>query len=239
MEADSVERLVVEIAEQMRHRFYGKYRGLVSDNDDPKKMGRIKAQVEEVLGPEVSPWALPCTPYAGEGSGQYTVPPVGGGVWIEFEAGDPSRPIWTGCWWKQDQAPVNESDVGKVPEMKIIRTESGLLLSMDDDGKTISVSDSDGRNILKIESQSGNVSLKGTSKAVIDAPAIEFVENATHPVVFGDNLLQYLTQLVTMIQTHTHPGEMALGVFPVTPMVPAQAFPMPQMSLLSNIVKSG
>jgi len=239
MEADSVERLVVEIAEQTRQRFYGKYRGIVSDNEDPKNMGRIKAEVEEVLGDEVSPWALPCTPYAGEGSGQYTVPSVGTGVWIEFEAGDPARPIWTGCWWKQDQIPVNQSNTGKTADMKIIRTENGLMLSMDDDGQTISVSDQNGNNILKIEAQSGNIELMGTSQVVVDAPAINFVENSTHPVVFGDLLLQYLTQLVTMIQTHTHPGEMALGVFPVTPMVPAQVFPIPQTSLLSNIVKSG
>ena len=235
----SIEQLVVELAEQTRQRFYGKYRGIVQDNNDPSNMGRIKANVDEVLGSQVSPWALPCTPYAADGEGQYTVPPVGAGVWIEFEAGDPSRPVWTGCWWKQNEVPVNETGGGQVPSMKIIRSESGLMVSMDDSGQTISISDENGENILRIQVQGGNVLLKGASKVTVEAPAIELVENATHPVVFGDQLLQYLTQLVTMLQTHTHPGQMALGVFPVTPMVPVPSFPMPQTSLLSNIVKSG
>lgn len=29
--------------------------------------------------------------------GVYMVPPIGAGVWVEFEQGDPTFPIWTGC----------------------------------------------------------------------------------------------------------------------------------------------
>jgi uncharacterized protein involved in type VI secretion and phage assembly len=233
------ERLVAELAEQMRERFYGKYRGLVTDNDDPRGMGRVRARVPEVLGDTVSPWAMPCAPYAGDGSGQYTIPPVGGGVWIEFEGGDPARPLWAGCWWAEGEAPNNQDGDGRVPGIKVIRSEQGLLLSLDDDGQTISVSDENGDNILKIEVRRGEVLLKGASKVVVESPQIELVENATHPVVFGDELINYLTQLVTMLQTHTHPGELAAGIFPVTPMVPVPSFPMPTPSLVSNKVKSG
>jgi hypothetical protein len=234
-----VERLVAELAEQMRERFYGKYRGLVSDNQDPRGMGRIRARVPEVLGDVESPWALPCAPYAGDGSGQYTIPDIDAGVWIEFEAGDPSRPVWAGCWWAEGEAPVNQDGDGQVPGIKVIRSEQGLLVSLDDDGQTISVSDEDGDNILKIEVRRGEVLLKGATKVVVESPQIELVESATHPVVFGDELINYLTQLVTMLQTHTHPGELAAGIFPVTPMVPVPSFPMPTPSLISNKVKSG
>src|SRR5438034_7211596 len=79
---------------------YGKYRGAVTDNQDPRKQGRIRAKVPEILGDTDTGWAMPCAPYAGEETGSYTVPPVGAGVWVEFEAGDVSRPIWVGCWWK-------------------------------------------------------------------------------------------------------------------------------------------
>ncbi len=239
MDGGGMERAIVELAEQVRHRYYGKYRGTVEENEDPEKMGRIRARVPKVLGDVVSPWALPCTPYAGDGSGQYTIPPVGAGLWIEFEAGDPSQPIWSGCWWSPDQVPTNQEGDGKVPGMKVIRSEQGLMVSFDDDGQIISVSDSDGSNILKIEVQSGQVLLKGASKVVVEAPQIELVENASHPVVFGDQLMNYLTQLVTMLQTHTHPGQLAAGIFPVTPMVPTPTFPMPTSSLLSQKVKAG
>jgi uncharacterized protein involved in type VI secretion and phage assembly len=234
-----VEKTVIELAHQVRSRHYGKYRGVVRDNDDPKKMGRIKVLVPEIYKDELSPWALPCAPYAGVGSGQFTIPPPDAGVWIEFEAGNPARPIWTGCWWGRDETPKNEEGTAGIPSLKVIRSESGLLVSMDDDGQTISVSDENGKNILKIEVRSGDVLLKGASKVTVEAPQICLVENAQHPVVFGDNLLQYLTQLVTMLQTHTHPGELAAGFLPVTPMVPVPTFPMPQSTLLSTKVKSG
>jgi uncharacterized protein involved in type VI secretion and phage assembly len=239
MAGEVIDRLVVELAEQVRHRFYGKYRGIVQDNDDPENMGRLKAQVPEILGDQDSPWALPCVPYAGDGEGHYTVPPVGAGVWIEFEAGDPARPVWSGCWWSRSQVPSNNQGTQATPAVKILRTGQGLMIAMDDDGQTIDVSDANGNNMLHIEVQQGKVMLKGTTKVVVEAPQIELVENATHPLVFGDDLLNYLTQLVTLLQSHTHPGELAAGVLPVTPMIPVPTFPMPTPSLLSLKVKTG
>jgi hypothetical protein len=65
------------------------------------------------------------------------------------------------------------------------------------------------------------------------------VQNATHPLVFGDNLLQYLNQLVTTFNTHIHPGELALGFIPITPATPVAPFPPATPSLLSTRVKCG
>lgn len=233
-----MERIVVELAEQTRTRFYGKYRGVVSDVNDPENMGRLRAMVPEVLGDVESPWALPCAPYSGDGMGVYTVPPVGAGVWIEFEAGDPSRPIWTGCWWGQNQLPKNEEGTEATPAIKIIRTERGTMLTMDDDNQVISLSDENGNNIVKIEVTSGKITVKGSIKAIVEAPQIELVENATHPVVFGDELLNYLNQLVQLYQAHTHPGETVIGI-PVTPAPPVPPFPAPTPILISQKVKSG
>jgi uncharacterized protein involved in type VI secretion and phage assembly len=235
--SSSLERLVVEIAEQQRSSFYGKYRGVVSDIDDPDAMGRIKATVPEVLADVESPWALPCAPYAGPGMGAYNVPPVGAGVWIEFEAGDPARPIWAGCWWGKDQLPKDENGSEATPAIKIVRTESGMMVSINDDKQELSVSDENGDNILKIEVNSGKITVKGAIKAVVEAPAIELVENATHPVVFGDELMTYLNQVVNMYQAHTHPGQTA--IIPVSPAPPAPPLPTPTPMLLSNKVKAG
>jgi hypothetical protein len=44
------EQQVVRMAEFMQNRYFGKYRGLVTDVDDPKKMGRIRAKVPSVFG---------------------------------------------------------------------------------------------------------------------------------------------------------------------------------------------
>ncbi|MES9852184.1 MAG: phage baseplate assembly protein V [Candidatus Thiodiazotropha sp. L084R] len=239
MESGSVERLVAELSEQVRQRYYGKYRGLVQDNQDPRGMGRIRALVPEILHDQATPWALPCTPYAGAGSGQYTVPAVDAGVWIEFEAGDPSRPIWSGGWWAEDQAPQDNEGNAAAPSLKILRSEQGLMVTLDDDTQVIKVSDEQGDNLLQIQVQQGELLIQGAGKVVVQAPQIELVQSASHPVVFGDELMSYLGQLVATLQSHTHPGEMAAGVFPVTPMVPATVFPSPSASLISTKVKTG
>lgn len=82
--------------------YYGKYRGTVLINVDPEQRGRLMLNVPDVLGAIPSSWAEPCVPLAGPTGppmGVYLVPPIGAGVWVEFEHGDPSYPIWTGCRW--------------------------------------------------------------------------------------------------------------------------------------------
>ena len=112
-----------------------------------------------------------------------------------------------------------------------------MMVTMDDDNQVLSVSDENGDNILIIEARSGKITVKGATKAIVEAPAIELVENATHPVVFGDELMTYLNQIVNMYQTHTHPGQTA--IIPVSPAPPVPPFPPPTPALLSNKVKAG
>ena len=83
-------------------KYLGKYRGLVVNNIDPELRGRLLLSVPDVLGPVPSTWAEPCVPLAGPtgpSMGVYMVPPLGAGVWVEFENGDPDYPIWVGCRW--------------------------------------------------------------------------------------------------------------------------------------------
>jgi uncharacterized protein involved in type VI secretion and phage assembly len=80
-------------------RFWGKYRGTVLNNVDPMQQGRIQAIVPDVAGVVPSSWAMPCLPLAGINTGLFTVPPIGAGVWIEFEKGDPDFPVWVGGFW--------------------------------------------------------------------------------------------------------------------------------------------
>ena len=80
-------------------KYYGKYRATVISNIDPMLKGRIQAQVPDVNSLTPSTWAMPCVPIAGMQSGIFTVPPIGSGVWIEFEQGDADYPIWVGGFW--------------------------------------------------------------------------------------------------------------------------------------------
>ncbi len=82
--------------------YFGKFRGTVIQNVDPERKGRVQVVVPDVLGLIPSTWAEPCVPLAGPTGppmGVFMVPPIGTGVWVEFEQGNPNRPIWVGCRW--------------------------------------------------------------------------------------------------------------------------------------------
>lgn len=82
--------------------FIGKYKGTVLNNVDPQMQGRLLLSVPDVLSLLPTTWAEPCVPLAGPTGppmGVYMVPPIGAGVWVEFEHGDPDHPIWVGCRW--------------------------------------------------------------------------------------------------------------------------------------------
>src|SRR5690242_6723599 len=79
--------------------FHGKYRGKVTDNRDPLQLGRVRAEVCDVLGDKESGWAMPAFSAAGSGMRVFALPKVGAGVWIEFEQGRPDFPVWSGAWY--------------------------------------------------------------------------------------------------------------------------------------------
>ncbi len=230
--------LTDQVLDWVRNRYFGKYRGVVTDNNDPTKRGRLKVRVPAVLGDE-KVWAMPCVGYAGNGVGSYLLPESGDGVWVEFEGGDPSFPIWVGCFWADNQLPKNESGTEASPPLKVIRSKEGLMVTMDDGEQTISVSDKDGSNILTIEVQRGQITVKGATKAVVEAPSIELVENASHPVVFGDELMDYLREIWEAYTKHTHPSDLCLGFLPMVALPTDEFFKPPLPTLISQKVKSG
>lgn len=217
-----------------RERLYGKYRGTVLNNLDPQNRGRLQANVPEVLGEMPSGWATPCAPYGGTGAGFFSIPPIGAGVWIEFEGGDVSRPIWTGCYWGAGEVPMKPPGSPSMSTTKIWRSDFGLTVVLDDLAQSITLSDAAGTNQVEISLPSGTVTVRGLARVVLEAPLIhEGSQSAFHPAVLGDQLLTYLAQLVTLFNTHLHPGQLAGGMLPVTPAPPVAPMPPPSPSLLS------
>jgi Type VI secretion system/phage-baseplate injector OB domain len=108
----------------VRQRYLGKYRGTVADNEDPLSRGRLIVVVPDVLGTEPSTWALPCLPLAGIDVGTFVRPEVGTAVWVEFEQGDPQRPIWTGCFWNAPPQSLPTAATQAPPVVPVITIET-------------------------------------------------------------------------------------------------------------------
>lgn len=148
------------IIEAMTTRYFGKYRGEVTDTSDPTARGRVKVRVPSVMG-EKEVWAMPCTPYAGDKLGFFAIPPAGTAIWVEFEAGEINQPIWSGCFWRD-----KEIDSADAKEAVFFLKTPGLTLRVDNDTGEVVVESSAGAKIT--------LSSDGVK---IEAPKIEFSAN--------------------------------------------------------------
>lgn len=162
-------RVLEDIVERMRSRFFGKYRGLVVDVD-PTTM-RIKASVPSVLGSVTSSWCLPCLPYAGPNVGFAFLPEVGSGVWIEFEGGDVSYPIWSGCYWNQGEVPQ-----GAAADVKVIATVAPFEFKFDDGQGSLTITDASG-NSVTLDS-SGVTTANGGSSVAVSSSSVSVNDGA-------------------------------------------------------------
>ena len=161
------DRVLEELVERLRTRFYGKYRGIVSDVDAATM--RIKAIVPTVLGETETGWCTPCVPYAGPNVGFAFLPEVQSGVWIEFEGGDVSYPIWVGGYWRDGEVPTDvDADV------KVLVTTAPLELKLDDDAAAITITDPNGNTVtmddsgITLSNGSGTVAVSSSSVSIND-----------------------------------------------------------------------
>jgi hypothetical protein len=93
-------------------RHWGKYRGTVVSNVDPLFSGRLLVTVPGIV---IANWALPCVPLTDALMGTFVRPRMGANVWVEFERGDPDKPIWVGCWWGKGETPVMAKKASALP----------------------------------------------------------------------------------------------------------------------------
>ncbi|OIO71894.1 MAG: phage tail protein [Zetaproteobacteria bacterium CG1_02_53_45] len=191
--------LLHQIAERMQNTYYGKYRGFVSDNNDPEHRARLRLTVPSVLGEEVTGWALPCMPFGGlPDQGQFTVPQPGAQVWVEFEAGELAHPIWTGTFWQNDGDAPAALD-GETPSKRMLKTPSGHILEFEDregeehihlihkagssmqidENGTLALTDAQGAS-LRLDADSGEVVIR-------DANGNSLTMNASGTVVEDGN----------------------------------------------------
>ena len=135
-----------------REKFWGKYRGVVSDINDPLMTMRIKARVPDVFEGE-SGWAMPCAPFGGDQVGLFAPPTVGAGVWIEFEQGNPDYPVWVGAWW---------GSVAEVPPVLLAPPYKKVLL-VTPAGHSVTLDDTPGIGGITLETAEGaKVSMSAT-----------------------------------------------------------------------------
>jgi hypothetical protein len=184
-------------------RFYGKYPGLVADNSAPSgsaHRGQIKVKVPGIL--EEKPGSSEDQPIEVLAApaflpGFFFIPEVGAPVWVEFVAGDINFPIWTGVWYPEDAPPKTAEGEAPKLEQKVIRTQAGHVVELDDTSgseklvikdetnKSTITLDKSGINIEAGASGGGVTLVFGQTKITVKDQSIEIDQGGVNSISMG------------------------------------------------------
>jgi uncharacterized protein involved in type VI secretion and phage assembly len=161
--------------------YYGKYRATVINNVDPMLQGRIMVQLADRYGPFPSTWAMPSFPLAGLACGVVVLPPVASQVWVEFEAGDPDFPVWTGAFWPDPGGFPPLALAGATPATPNIHLQTTT-------GVSITLSDNPAQNVM-IKTLTGAMIMIGAAGITIMNGQGASIQMSGPSVIINDGAL--------------------------------------------------
>jgi uncharacterized protein involved in type VI secretion and phage assembly len=179
-------------------RFYGVVIGVVTNNQDPDGLGRVKVKFPWLSDQDESQWARIAAPMAGKERGLYFLPEVDDEALVAFEHGDVRFPFVIGALWNGvDKPPVDNGD-GK-NNLRVIKSRSGHTIKLnDEDGKeTIEIIDKSEKNSVVIDTAKNSITItsekditlsaaKGTIK--LDAKKIEIKSSEESTIKAGKGM---------------------------------------------------
>ena len=161
----------VEKRDGSGRRIYGVVVGIVTNNQDPDGLGRVKVKFPWLSDEDESHWARVATPMAGKDRGVFLLPEVEDEVLVAFEHGDPRFPYVVGALWNGEDTPPANNDDGK-NNVRVIKSRSGHVIRLtDEDGKEkIEIVDKSEKNSIVVDTASNTVTIATNKDIVLSAP---------------------------------------------------------------------
>lgn len=153
-----------------RDRFYGVMVGIVTNNEDPDGLGRVKLRFPWLSEEHESNWARVLSPMAGNDRGLYTLPEVDDEVLVAFEHGRVEFPYVLGSLWNGKDKPPGKNDDGK-NNVRALKSRSGHTISLDDtDGEEkIEIVDAKGKESLVFDTAKNTITITADKDVVIES----------------------------------------------------------------------
>lgn len=205
--------LVESDREEMRgRRIEGIVLGIVTNNQDPENVGRVKVKFPWLEDSDESYWARVATLMAGNDRGTFFLPEVEDEVLVAFDHGDINHPYVIGTLWNGVDAPPETNENGKNNIRKIksrsgheiifddndeemkekieIRTNAGHVIVLDDSagGEKIEIKDKTGNNSIVIDSVQNAIAISSQMKLSIKAQMIEIEAESMMTLKSGANM---------------------------------------------------
>jgi len=147
--------------------------GIVTNNQDPEGIGRVKVKFPWLSDDNESDWAPIAAPMAGNARGTYFLPEIEDQVLVAFEHGNPRFPYVLGALWsKQDEPPESEAVDGSGNVVKrVIKSRAGHLIRLDDsDGQEkVEIIDRTGNNKIIINTSDNSIQITSEGDIAIES----------------------------------------------------------------------
>lgn len=164
--------ILVETEEQAlgAGRIYGVVIGIVTNNRDPKKLGRVKVKFPWLSDKDESNWARIATLMAGNRQGTYFLPEVNDEVLVAFERGDVHFPYILGALWNGKDKPPTPNDDGK-NNVRVIQSRSGHRIRLNDENgkEKIEIIDKSGKNSLVFDTEKNAIAITSSQDITLFA----------------------------------------------------------------------
>lgn len=146
--------------------------GVVTNNEDPDNLGRVRVRFPWFSEDDESEWARVASLMAGANRGAVFLPEVDDEVLVAFEQGDVRRPYVIGMLWNGVDQPPEEYENNGENNLRLIKTRSGHLIKFDDTdgGEKIEIVDKTGANSIVLDSAENTITITADKDIVLAAP---------------------------------------------------------------------
>jgi uncharacterized protein involved in type VI secretion and phage assembly len=153
-------------------KIHGVAAGVVTNNKDEKKLGRIKLKFPWLSENNETDWVRIATFMAGGERGSFFLPEVGDEVLVAFEQGDINHPYVIGALWNDKAKPPETNADGK-NNIRLIKSRSGHIIRLDDTGgnEKIEIVDKSSNNKVIIDTKNNKISIISSKDIEISAPS--------------------------------------------------------------------
>ncbi|NES22098.1 MAG: phage tail protein [Symploca sp. SIO3E6] len=141
-------------------RIYGVVVGIVTNNEDPEGLGRVKVKFPWLSDEDESDWARIATLMAGNARGTYFLPEVEDEVLVAFERGDVRLPYVIGSLWNGKDLPPASNEDGN-NNLRVIQSRSGHVIRLNDEegAETIEIIDKTENNSIVIDTATNSIAI--------------------------------------------------------------------------------
>jgi uncharacterized protein involved in type VI secretion and phage assembly len=153
--------------------------GIVTNNVDPMKLGRVKVKFPWLSDTHESDWVRIATLMAGRDRGAFFLPDIGDEVLVAFDHGDFEHPYVIGALWNGVDKPPETNADGK-NNIKKIKSRSGHEIILDDSAgaEKIQIKDNTGLNSILLDPVKNSITIESQMQVKIKSKTIEFEAEA-------------------------------------------------------------